>query len=188
MWGPPVAAPAGACTCARVVCVELTQPLVSQGATGKASLAWNSMYVALDAEAANGFARLAGPRALRATKPPPASASSGSKRRMFNCFCGAPANTMQPHLEILSLTTGAWRKVTLPSGLSAIMVENLPKRWANGDDFWDQDREVRAPKAPCCLLLCLRLLSMQSSRARAAMGDPTAAPALSVSGDTPVVL
>eukprot|EP00892_Ulva_mutabilis_P001078 jgi/Ulvmu1/10971/UM007_0150.1 len=109
------------------------------GSTGKASLAWNSVYVALDSEAAHGFARLAGPRARRADRPPPQSSSSGVKR-MFNCFCGAPANAMQPQLQIQT-STGSWRTVTLPSGLSAIMIENLPKRWANGDDFWDKDRE-----------------------------------------------
>lgn len=134
-----------------------------QGSTGKASLAWNSVYVALDSEAANGFARLAGPRALRANKPPSSHTSSGSKRRMFNCFCGAPANTMQPHLEILSPSTGKWQKVTLPSGLSAIMVENLPKRWANGDDFWDQDRVVCSPR---CLLVPDLALSAATGSAK----------------------
>lgn len=142
-----------------------------QGYTGKSSLAWNSVYVALDSEAAHGFARLAGPRARRADRPPPQQSSSGVKR-MFGCFCGAPANAMQPHLQIQT-AAGSWRTVQLPSGLSAIMIENLPKRWANGDDFWDKDREARLACGTLTCLLCAQGGAAEPKRRHA--GDCAAA-------------
>ena len=91
---------------------------------------------------------------------------------MFGCFCGAPANAMQPHLQIQT-AAGSWRTVQLPSGLSAIMIENLPKRWANGDDFWDKDREARLACGTLTCLLCAQGGAAEPKRRRA--GDCAAA-------------
>lgn len=37
---------------------------------------------------------------------------------------------------------GKWVSRRLPENLCAIMIENLPKRWANGDDFWEVSSET----------------------------------------------
>ena len=103
---------------------------------GKQSLAWNSVYLALDEEAAHGFSRLAGPRARTADKPPASSQGSGIGGLFRGCFCGAPPSSMKVRLEIQD-AAGTWNAREVPDNLSAIMIENLPKRWASGDDFWE---------------------------------------------------
>lgn len=103
---------------------------------GKHSLAWNSVYLALDEEAAHGFSRLAGPRARTADRPPPNAQGSTFNRLLQGCFCGAPPSSMKVRLEIQD-ASGEWNAREVPENLSAIMVENLPKRWASGDDFWE---------------------------------------------------
>lgn len=107
---------------------------------GKKSLAWNSVYLALDEQAANGFSRLAGPRARTADKPPPSN--HGMLNRLLQgCLCGAPPGSIKVLLETQD-AAGKWTIREVPRNLSAIMIENLPKRWANGDDFWE-GAEVR---------------------------------------------
>ena len=100
--------------------------------------AWNSIYFALDNETANGLKRLAAP----------ASKHSSSERHRhrgrfldrFGCLaCGSDGASQVPVRVQLSILTvqDEWKSVDLPNNLVAIMVENLPKRWAGGDDFWD---------------------------------------------------
>lgn len=114
--------------------------------------AWNSIYFALDNETANGLKRLAAP----------ASKSSSSERHRhrgrfrdrFGCLaCGSDGASQVPvrvQLQVLTVRD-EWRTIELPSNLVAIMVENLPKRWAGGDDFWDSHESgVRHPARPSC--------------------------------------
>jgi hypothetical protein len=51
---------------------------------------------------------------------------------------------MKVRLEIQD-ASGVWNAREVPESLSAIMIENLPKRWASGDDFWEgSGSDVRA--------------------------------------------
>ena len=122
---------------------------------GKFSLAWNSVYLALDDEAAQSFTKLVGPHAA----PPGRHTSSGHSSKLnqlfHGCFCGAPPGTIMVRLEILDAVSGKWNSRDVPQNLSAIMIENLPKRWANGDDFWELDSaKVRLPATWSMHLLC----------------------------------
>jgi hypothetical protein len=84
-------------------------------------------------------------------------------------------------LEVAS-RSGEWRRVDVPEGVAAIMVENLPKRWAKGDDFWDgRESGVRAAALRCAAALTLARgfhalldVRMTSSRALQIL-DPAAA-------------
>jgi hypothetical protein len=107
-------------------------------------MAWNSLYLALDEESANGFSRLAGPRARMADKPPPSTSTSPLNRLVKGCLCAPPPSSIRVRLEIQD-AAGRWSEAVVSDNLSAIMIENLPKRWASGDNFWDgSTAEVRS--------------------------------------------
>ena len=108
---------------------------------GKISLAWNSVYLALDEEAAQGFSRLAAPSDRSTEKPAPSSTGSMFNKLFQGCFCGAPPGTIQVRLELQD-AGGKWSTHDVPQNLSAIMIENLPKRWANGEEFWEGDNSM----------------------------------------------
>lgn len=102
---------------------------------GSETFAWNSVYFALDDETARGLGKLVAP----ASKPDARARKGGLKSKL--CFCGEQGadddeTPVGVQLEIAS-RSGEWRRVDVPSDVSAVMVENLPKRWAKGDDFWD---------------------------------------------------
>ena len=87
----------------------------------------------MDDETAKGLARLVAPSSKAAAR----SRKTGLKSKL--CFCG-PEDTFDTpvgvQLEIAS-RAGEWRRVEVGGSVTAIMVENLPKRWAKGGDFWD---------------------------------------------------
>jgi hypothetical protein len=97
--------------------------------------AWNSVYFALDNVTADGLRRLAAP----------ASKHSGDRSRRhggflnkLGCFGSEGFNEVPVSVQLdIANASGEWRRVNVPSNLVAVMVENLPKRWAGGDDFWD---------------------------------------------------
>lgn len=97
------------------------------------SYAWNSVYFALDEETANGLSKLVVPSARAATV-------RGRHRGILNKFCCGSESAADTPIAVqleLANQAGDWRRVDVPSNVAAIMVENLPKRWAKGDDFWD---------------------------------------------------
>ena len=114
------------------------------------------MYLALDDEAAQGFSRLAGPRAQIGDKPPSSSQGSMFNKLFQGCFCGASPGSIQVRLEIQD-AGGRWSTRDVPQNLSAIMIENLPKRWATGEEFWEGDNTTvrHLPNWSVCVVALL---------------------------------
>ena len=105
---------------------------------GRESFAWNSVYFALDDETATGLGRLVAPASNAAATRSKRAGAPGGLLKHF-CACGPDVQAEVPVAVSLELAgaSGTFRKVDVPDNVVAIMVENLPKRWAKGDDFWD---------------------------------------------------
>jgi hypothetical protein len=99
------------------------------------SYTWNSVYFALDNETANGLRRLAAPATKHAGDR---GRRHGGFLNKFGCFGAEGSNEVAVAVQLeIANASGEWQRVDMPSNIVAVMVENLPKRWAGGEDFWD---------------------------------------------------